>query len=137
MLDPQLKNDSHFLGSTGTSTLLLSKNALYPWFILVPHTQKNELHELDMRTQIALLSEVNMLSAFVKAYFSADKINVATLGNIVKQLHIHIIGRNTTDACWPGVVWGTQEKKSYSGNQLQQLTDNLRKEFANSYSIPE
>lgn len=120
-LDPRLQNDCHILGKMGLSHLLLMNNSLFPWFILVPETQVVELCDLDPDSDRVLHEEINRLSCFVKDHFPIDKLNVAAIGNVVRQLHIHVIGRRTDDPCWPGVVWGSGQSKPYSEQELDEV----------------
>lgn len=120
-LDPQLKNDCFLLGYFGSSQLLLLNNALVPWFIVVPNTRVTEFYELPHDQQIDLLNVINILSSHIKQTFSADKLNIASIGNIVSQMHIHIIGRHINDFCWPDVVWGTKEKKPYQKEAVEAI----------------
>jgi diadenosine tetraphosphate (Ap4A) HIT family hydrolase len=124
-LDPQLKADCHMLGMLDDHYLLLLNNALLPWFILVPQTSVTELFELDAAQQTKLLSSITVLSQFVKTTFPVEKLNVASIGNKVKQLHVHIIGRDPSDFCWPDVVWGRPEAESYSVNTVTKIITNL------------
>lgn len=126
-LDSRLENDTTLVGELESGNLLLlHNNAAVVWFIVVAKTDKTELFELQPNEQQALLNEINQLSAFLKTEQGCDKINVATIGNIVSQLHIHIIGRNHTDPYWPGVVWGQPTTKTWSETELQQLTGKLQ-----------
>jgi diadenosine tetraphosphate (Ap4A) HIT family hydrolase len=103
---PRLIEDCHVLGRLGTSHLLLHRNAAVPWFILVPETDAAELCELGSAARQAIAGETDELARFVKAFFGAVKINVAAIGNIVPQLHVHVVGRSPGDPCWPRPVWG-------------------------------
>ncbi len=126
-LDSRLESDCTTLGELSSgSLLLLHSNAAVVWFIVVPKTDKTELFELPSAEQQQLLEGINRLSAFLKEQHGCDKINVATIGNIVSQLHIHIIGRNHSDPYWPGVVWGQPATRSWSTTELQQLTRKLQ-----------
>ena len=120
-LHPQLAADCFLLGTVKTSTLLLHKNALIPWFILVPDTDMNEVYKLSTEQQQSLQLEINTLAAFTEAYFNSDKLNIASIGNIVPQLHIHIISRKVTDFCWPSPVWGATESSEYTPEQLSTI----------------
>ncbi|TNF39086.1 MAG: HIT domain-containing protein [Gammaproteobacteria bacterium] len=120
-LHPQLQNDCHMLGKLELSRVLLMNNALVPWLILVPETDITEFHRLGQMQQLQLLSEINLVSGFIENNFSISKLNTATIGNIVRQMHIHIIGRHEHDFCWPGVVWGRSEKQAYDTPQLEQI----------------
>lgn len=120
-LDPRLQQDSYELGCLGSSRILLMRNALYPWFVIVPDTMASEFYELDDRIQQQLLTQINVLSAFIKTNFICEKLNVATIGNIVSQMHIHVIARHKNDASWPGVVWGQTAFAEYQAAQLEQI----------------
>ena len=125
-LDPQLQQDCLVLGELQHSLLLLMNNALLPWFILVPKTDKTELYELASEVQAGVWAEVNAVSKFVKDEFCVDKLNVAAIGNVVQQLHIHVIGRQHEDYCWPGVVWGRPEKKPYTKEAIDHIMAKLK-----------
>ena len=106
-LDDRLANDSIPLGELDLCLLLLMKNALVPWFILVPKVAEQELFQLSQDQQLTLLDEVNLISRFI--------------GNIVQQLHVHIVGRKKDDFCWPGVVWGAKQRQDYAPAQIDRL----------------
>ena len=125
-LDPQLQQDCLVLGELQHSLLLLMNNALVPWFILVPKTDKTELYELSDDMQAGVWAEINATSKFVKDEFCIDKLNVAAIGNVVQQLHIHIIGRQHEDYCWPGVVWGRSEKTPYNKEAIDHIKAKLK-----------
>ncbi|MCW8825499.1 MAG: HIT family protein [Gammaproteobacteria bacterium] len=126
-LDSRLSSDCTVLGELPSGELLLlHNNAAVVWFIIVPKTDKTELFELPPEVQSALLEQVNLLSAHLKEQHHCDKINIAAIGNIVSQLHIHIIGRFKEDPYWPGVVWGQPTTKSWSEAELQNLTGKLQ-----------
>jgi len=125
-LHPQLSNDCYLLGKVSSSTLLLHKNALVPWFILVPDTDKNELFKLSNEHQQSVTEEISLIARFVEQHFKTDKINIATIGNIVPQLHVHIIGRHTDDFCWPNPVWGQSTSKPYSLDEVQSIQKMLQ-----------
>ena len=126
-LDSQLQKDCIVLGDLEHSLLLLMNNSLVPWFILVPKTDKTELYELASDVQAEVLEEINTISRFVKDEFCIDKLNVAAIGNVVKQLHIHVIGRRDDDYCWPGVVWGRPEKTPYKKEAIDHIMAKLDK----------
>ena len=132
-LDPRLDNDCFVLGKLKTSQLLLLDNSLVPWFILVPETTATEVYELPQAQQIIVLEEINLISNHLKQNFAVDKLNVAAIGNIVSQMHIHIVGRHIDDFCWPGVVWCAEGKQPYAIDQIdfikKQLTEKLSEIF--------
>jgi diadenosine tetraphosphate (Ap4A) HIT family hydrolase len=120
-LDPQLERDCFILGNVGSSLLLLLDNALVPWFILVPRVAVTEVYELEREVQLALLDQVNALSRLLKDELGVDKVNVAAIGNVVRQLHVHVVGRREGDFCWPGVVWGAQGKQGYAAAGVESM----------------
>lgn len=124
-LNPRLIEDCHLLGTMPDSRLLLLNNAYYPWFILVPETDTVEFHQLPETQQIMLLKHINRISGFIEQHFSVDKINTACIGNIVRQMHIHIVGRSEQDPAWPGVVWGQAHRQAYGDEQLAQIKRQL------------
>lgn len=127
VLDPKLERDSITLGEFDLSVLLLMDNALVPWFILVPKVNAKELYELDEDQQLMLWTEINTLSEFLKEELRVDKINVAAIGNIVPQLHVHVIGRYKDDFAWPNTVWGRNEKEEYEPVKFENLSTLLVK----------
>lgn len=107
-LHPQLLADCHQVGRFALSHVLLQRNAALTWLILVPEVGADvrELYELDADSRRALDAEIDTLGRYLKQSLGAQKINVAAIGNLVPQLHIHVVGRHRDDPCWPGVVWG-------------------------------
>ncbi len=125
-LDQRLKNDCFILDESENFILLLLNNALVPWFILVPKTDKTELYELDESLQQQIMSLINQISTYIKQEYLVDKLNIATIGNIVEQLHIHIIGRFKTDPYWPGVIWGREPKQPYAQKNVNIIQKQLK-----------
>ena len=128
-IDKKLQEDTYFIGVLQGDALLLMRNALFVWFVVVPDTQETELYLLDEKRRVKLSENVNLVSKFVDDNFPVDKINVASIGNIVKQLHVHIVGRSHADVCWPGVVWGDGRFKAYDAVELSALKDKLKSTF--------
>lgn len=120
-LDERLQQDCFILRESEKFLILLLNNALYPWFIVVPKTDKTELYELDNALQLQVLDIINQLSMHIMSEFKPDKLNVAAIGNIVQQMHIHIVGRSQTDPCWPGVVWGAADKQQYKPAEVEKI----------------
>jgi len=128
--DPRLLNDCEVLGKFKLCHVLLMRDANYPWCVLVPDRDDlSEVFDLSEEDQKQLNLESNTLLAFLKNEFNADKMNVAALGNVVSQLHIHHIVRYKTDIAWPAPVWGAFPAKSYKNEDLQKLIAKLRKGF--------
>ena len=134
-LNAKLQSDSHIVANSNTSILLLNKNALFPWFVLVPKTTEKELYRLDENLQIQLLKQTRSVSFFVDKTFTIDKMNIATIGNVVSQLHIHIVGRNKGDVCWPNVVWGTDHFQSYQRSELNRIITALKKSKMSDFEV--
>lgn len=127
ILDKRLEQDTLPIGNFPLSRLLLMNDASYPWFILVPRREEiSELFQLDSADQLSLWKETTTLAEVIKDTFGADKINVATLGNMVSQLHMHVIARRRNDAAWPAPVWGRQSAVPYSTDQVESIKRKLK-----------
>ncbi|MFW2374055.1 MAG: HIT domain-containing protein, partial [Gammaproteobacteria bacterium] len=133
-LDERLTRDCYVLGQWNTNRLLLMDNALIPWFILVPDTQQIEFYKLPYDQQLDTLDKINRLSKILMNNFDVKKLNIATIGNIVSQLHIHVIGRSPGDHCWPSVAWGNPQRKPYTQDQLTRTTNILQNGITDQYS---
>ncbi len=127
VLHPKLAADCFVLGTFQLSQLLLMDDSNFPWFILVPaRAGVREIFELEEPDRIALLNESVSLSRALQAAFAADKLNVAALGNVVPQLHIHHIVRYRDDPAWPDPVWGKVQKRAYTPRQREDVVARLR-----------
>ena len=127
-IHPQLLNDSLVLGYFPLCHLLLAKDANYPWFILVPNRDNiSETYQLSAADQQQLMVESSALGECLMTALKGDKLNVAALGNMVPQLHIHVIVRYKTDAAWPSPVWGKVPAKVYDELELFELREQLKK----------
>ena len=125
-LHPRLAADSHTLGSMSLSRVLLHRNALVPWLILVPEVDVIELCDLTPRMRTTLDAEIDRVSIYLRAHFPVTKLNVAAIGNVVPQLHVHVIGRHEGDPCWPGVVWGNlHEERAWTDAQVNDIRSGL------------
>ena len=126
-IDKNLQGDCYFIANLELSTLLLLNDENYPWLILVPRLSNVfDLTDLDFEDQKTLLKEINFCSQFLKNNFQVDKLNIASLGNIVKQLHIHIIARNKDDITFPKPVWGNSMAKKYQNKNADELIVKIR-----------
>jgi diadenosine tetraphosphate (Ap4A) HIT family hydrolase len=126
-IDRQLLLDTHRIGRLPLCHLLLHKNAVLPWFILVPETSVTDLLELTDDLRSAKLSEASRVSRFVKQYLDYPKINFAAIGNVVPQLHLHVVGRKPGDSCWPAPVWGNlRETREYATVEVCRLKEKLQ-----------
>ncbi|MDQ6967470.1 MAG: HIT family protein [Mariprofundaceae bacterium] len=131
ILHKQLEKDCIVLGQMDLCAVLLMPDANYPWLILVPQREHiSEIYELSDDDQQQLIRESSTVSRVLSDLFDADKINVAALGNMVPQLHVHHVVRYQTDAAWPAPVWGALPAKSYSDADLQDIQNRLKKALA-------
>jgi len=121
-LAPELQRDCIELADWPLCKVLLMNDSQYPWFILVPREAGlKEIIDLSEAQQVTLLRESAKLSKLLQQVFNPDKLNVAALGNMVPQLHIHHIARFKTDAAWPAPVWGKLPAVPYSDEQITSL----------------
>jgi len=126
-LHPRLAADCIALGDLELSRLLLLNDSRYPWCVLVPrHTGLSEIHQLSDADQGELMRESARLSRFMAQSFSADKMNLGALGNLVPQLHIHLIARYRDDPAWPGPVWGVGVAQQYEQQALAGMVDRIQ-----------
>ena len=132
-LDSRLANDTFEVCEYLDCKILVMNNSTVPWFIIVPFTAKTEWYELDDAVQYNINKIINKLSEFIKDEYKADKLNIATIGNVVKQLHIHIVGRFESDPAWPAPVWGNLRAKPYNDKIKQDLKRVVSEIFFVSY----
>ncbi|MAX67319.1 MAG: hypothetical protein CME66_10330 [Halobacteriovoraceae bacterium] len=123
-LASQLQNDSLYIYDLELSQVRLIPDAENTWFLLIPR-QENiiEWIDLDLGDQIQLTKEIDFVSRLVRDQTRPDKLNIASLGNLVPQLHIHIIARYKNDRAWPNPIWGTQSTQSFNHNLVQKWQD--------------
>ncbi len=114
-LNQRLAAGGFDFGTLGRCRVLLKDNAVFPWFILVPEVEDSvtELHQLEATDYASVMFTIRQISEFVDSHFKPHKINVAAIGNIVTQLHIHIVARYESDPAWPSVVWASNAKEPY------------------------
>ena len=123
-LDPQLQKDTIAIASLPLCELLLMNDANYPWLILVPRREDvRELIELSAEDQLQFMHESNAVARLLQTQFSAEKLNIAALGNVVAQLHIHHIARFKHDAVWPKPVWGAMPAVAYQEDKLAEVIE--------------
>ena len=129
-LDPRLKDDTFLVTDLPLCRVLLMNDSRYPWFILVPRQHGlRELHDLSRENQSRLMSEITLTAEMLDGSHGPDKLNVGALGNIVNQLHIHVLGRFDGDPAWPGPVWGVGEPVAYFENQADSLIKESRNQL--------
>lgn len=121
-LHPRLQQDSIKIGQFILSQLRLINDSQYPWFILVPERKDvSEIYQLSEKDQQQLQQESSLLTKTLVEIYKADKMNIAAIGNIVPQLHIHHIVRYKTDIAWPAPVWGKFDSIPYTEQQLEKI----------------
>ena len=137
-LHPQLDKDCLVLGDFPLCRLLLNNDSHYPWFILVPRREQiTEVFELNEQDPLQLHRESLHLSRVLHDVFRADKLNVAALGNMVSQLHVHHIVRYREDAAWPAPVWGKFSATAYEPADVLNLLEPLRLRLAEGFKFAE
>jgi diadenosine tetraphosphate (Ap4A) HIT family hydrolase len=115
VLHERLLTDTFFVVDFGLSRVLLMNDSRFPWLVLVPRKSGCvELFDLPTAEQTALIAEITRTSRILRSVTSADKINVGALGNVVAQLHVHVVARRRNDSAWPGPVWGFGKPVPYT-----------------------
>ena len=121
-LNSQLAADAHSVGDLPLSRVLIIKDSHYPWIILVPRQPGvTEILDLDLAQQAQLMGEITRAGSALKEITACDKLNIAALGNVVPQLHVHIIARSRSDPAWPHPVWGKLKPRSYDHVTLERF----------------
>jgi diadenosine tetraphosphate (Ap4A) HIT family hydrolase len=126
-LDPQLDADTHRIGDMDFTRVLLMDDARFPWLILVPRVPNvRELTDLALDDQHRLLHEIDRTARVLHAIAKPDKLNIAMLGNVVAQLHVHVIARFIGDDAWPKPVWGIGARRAYDADVARERIDAVR-----------
>jgi len=124
-LHPTLEQDTFFVTDLPLCRVLLMNNALFPWLIMVPRrADLKEITDLSLIDRHALMDEMSLVSDYIEDIFEPDKINIGALGNMVSQLHIHVIGRYKEDSAWPQPVWG-KESHAYTDSIKDMMMQRL------------
>jgi len=126
-LHPRLDADTFFIGQIDICNLYLMNDARYVWLILVPAIDNlSELHDLQTADYTTVMQHTRKISATLATHFPCDKVNIGALGNMVPQLHIHIIARSKSDNAWPAPVWGNGTSTPYSSDRKTELLSELK-----------
>ncbi|WP_322515331.1 HIT family protein [Rhodopseudomonas palustris] len=129
-LSPQLEKDTINIGDLPLSRVLVIKDANYPWLLLVPRRAGAvEIIDLDEVAQAQLMTEISRVGRALKEITKCDKLNIAALGNVVPQLHVHVIARRSNDAAWPRPVWGVVPALPHDAEEVQQFINALRRKI--------
>ena len=130
-LHPRLEADTVAVADLPLCAARLSRDARWPWLVLVPRVDgARELIDLDAADQARLLAELGLASRALQALFAPDKLNLAALGNLVPQLHWHVVARHVHDPAWPRPIWGVGEPLHYAGDALAARVHALRAALA-------
>jgi diadenosine tetraphosphate (Ap4A) HIT family hydrolase len=132
-LDARLRADTQHVAALPLCEVLLMKDARFPWLILVPRIGAcAEILDLPERERELLWREINQAAKALREVVPCDKLNIGALGNIVRQLHVHIVARKEGDAAWPGPVWGHGRAEPYQGDALSSLVQRLQVVFGST-----
>jgi diadenosine tetraphosphate (Ap4A) HIT family hydrolase len=127
-LHPQLAHDTVPLGDLALSRVLAMNDANYPWLVLVPRRPDVvEIIDLDDAGRAELMTEISRVCAALRAHTRCEKLNVAAIGNVVPQLHVHIVARRKDDLAWPRPVWGAAPARAYAAAELDAFVAALRR----------
>jgi diadenosine tetraphosphate (Ap4A) HIT family hydrolase len=130
-LHPQLARDTAPVGDLALARVLAMNDANYPWVILVPRRRGVvEIIDLDAAERSHLMAEIAQVSAVLRQLTGCDKLNIAAIGNVVPQLHVHVVARRTDDAAWPKPVWGAVPARPYAPGELDTFVAALRRALA-------
>jgi diadenosine tetraphosphate (Ap4A) HIT family hydrolase len=128
-IHPQLLADCHRLGRFDFCHVLLNRNAAVAWFILVPECSVGDLLDLPEELRNNTMKEAALVSEFIKRRLGYPKVNLASIGNVVAQLHLHVVGRRPDDLCWPSPVWGNlQESRAYRADEIGAIVESLQRQ---------
>jgi len=131
VLNQQLEADTHLVSELENCSLRLLDDTRWPWLILVPRIEGvEEWHTLTKGQRIMIDDEVARVASALKTMTGCEKINIASIGNMVRQLHIHVIARDEGDANWPGPVWGYGERESYAQENATSFIEAFKRNFS-------
>src|SRR5436190_11855986 len=129
-LHPQLARDTIAIGDMALSRLLVVNDANWPWLLLVPRRRgASEIIDLDEVERAQLMTEIARVAHALKEVTACDKLNVAALGNVVPQLHVHVIARRSGDAGWPKPIWGAAPPIPYEPQKLERFIAAIRRKL--------
>jgi diadenosine tetraphosphate (Ap4A) HIT family hydrolase len=135
-IDRRLAADTVYVTTLSLSQVRLMNDARFPWLVLVPKSQATELTDLSPLERGALMEEVASVSKALTAVVAIDKVNVGALGNIVPQLHVHVVGRRRDDAAWPGPVWGSGTAEPYEPEAREYFVNQIAEALHGPADLP-
>ena len=129
-LNDRLHNDTIEICDLSLCKVLLMNDSNYPWLILVPQINDlTEFHHIPVERQMDVMNDISIASNVMEKLHQPVSLNVAALGNVVTQLHIHVVARFKEDATWPGPIWGQVPVKPYTEEEITKISQKLKKEF--------
>lgn len=122
-LHPRLAAGSYLIGIRDGCHVILKDNACFPWLLVVPEVDEGieDLHQLEVARFEEVMALVRRVSVFVSEYFEVKKLNVGCIGNMVRQMHIHVVGRREDDVAWPGTVWASDAKAPWGSEEAERI----------------
>ena len=132
-LNIRLEKDTIFVSENSYSQILLMNDSRYPWFIIVPKTNTLEIFNLEETWQLELNNQINLISIFLKSKYPKSILNIAKIGNIVQQLHVHVLARSENDFAWPNPVWGVGKIDKYDKKDSIILINEFNQYFDRHY----
>ena len=127
LIDPELLKNSFQVAHFELSDVFVKNDKANPWFVLIPRKNNaSEIIDLTHEEQSTLMEEITIVSEFLKSYYRPRKINIGALGNIVSQLHIHVIARYESDRAWPQAIWGTLPTELFEKFELENIRSNFQ-----------
>ena len=128
VLDPRIEAGAFFAGRKAACQVLLKDNACFPWLLIVPEVPDGveDLHQLEPERYTQVLGLLREVSEFVADFFQPDKLNVACLGNHVRQMHLHVVGRSEGDATWPNTVWASDARTAWEPDRAMEILTGAR-----------
>ena len=132
-LNIRIEKDTIFVSENSYSQILLMNDSRYPWFIIVPKTNTLEIYSLEEIWQLELNNQINLISIFLKSKHPKSILNIAKIGNIVQQLHVHVLARSENDFAWPNPVWGVGKIDKYDKKDSIILINEFNQYFDRYY----
>jgi diadenosine tetraphosphate (Ap4A) HIT family hydrolase len=127
-LHPQLARDTIAIGDLALSRVLVVNDANWPWLLLVPRRpDASEIIDLDEVERAQLMTEIARVARALKEVTACEKLNVAALGNVVPQLHVHVIARRSGDAGWPKPIWGVAPPLAHDARELERFVSAIKR----------
>lgn len=130
-LHPQIEIDSFYVTDLELSQVRLHKNAAFPWIMLIPKVDVIELVDMQVKDQQLLMHEICQASAVMRNLYKPSKLNIATIGNAVSQIHVHVVARYNTDKAWPKTVWYCGVEKEYTKTKCIRQVQSIKNAFEN------